>query len=314
MQQSPREEIFATFWEHLDELRSILIRSLIVICAGIAIAFWFYPTIFGFLKKPLNEQFFELENQSLQHFQLKEERIVNTGDRHTFYTLSSKELIVSTENAIALSKNKYQIAPQGYIDIQKLIPSNELLILGPSQGMLVAFKVSFWVGLVLSSPLWVYFILHFFRPALREKERKLLPSFLIFSTLFVISGILFAYYITIPAANQYLYDFNNGLGTNFWSLDSYINFSFSLMLANALAFELCVILFLLVHYELLTAEFLKSKRKHVIVGSLILAALLTPPDVLSQILVAIPLWIFYECAILYANLRRKKLIACGIHK
>lgn len=301
-----KEEIFASFWEHLDDLRLVVIRSLIAIGIGMGIAFLFYPQIFELINQPLHQNLFSNENNRLQRFTLQQEKIANNSSEFAFYRLSPEETVVQSLFSLEKEKDLYQISPGGYLNIESKFPVNRLIILGPSDGMVLTVKICFWVGLIVSSPFWLFFIFQFISPALRNKERKLIPIFLFSSALSITLGILFAYFITIPAANQYLQLFNQDLGRNLWTLSNYLNFTLTLLLANAIAFELCVVLFFLVHFGVFTYEALKSKRRHIIVGSLIVAALLTPPDVLTQVLLAIPLMAFYECAILYAKRKRQK--------
>ncbi len=96
---------------------------------------------------------------------------------------------------------------------------------------------------------------------------------------------------------------------------TYVNYSFLLLVSNAIAFELFVIVVLLIHYEYLSARKMKEKRKHAVVCSFILAALLTPPDVLSQVMMAIPLIILYELSIFYACFRARRSMKriSGLH-
>jgi sec-independent protein translocase protein TatC len=109
--------------------------------------------------------------------------------------------------------------------------------------------------------------------------------------------------VTIPAANSYLLLFNANLGLNLWTLSNYLDYTFLLLIGNGIAFEIGLILLFLVHLGVVSAEFLASKRRHFIVIAFILAALLTPPEVMSQILLAIPLIGLFEASIFYAKLR-----------
>ena len=115
-----------------------------------------------------------------------------------------------------------------------------------------------------------------------------------------------AYFITLPIANQYLSLFNSAIGQNSWTLALYVNYVLFLCMGHAIAAELALLLLILVHFRCLSAEWLISKRRHMIVAAFILGALLTPPDVLTQLLMAIPLIGIYELAIWYAKFRGKE--------
>jgi len=116
-------------------------------------------------------------------------------------------------------------------------------------------------------------------------------------------GGSFAYLITIPIANDYLLLFNQDIGTNFWSLSSYLDYTVILMIGNAISFECAVIGIFLVQQNILSSDTLIRKRRYFIVGAFILGAILTPPDVLTQAMLAIPLMILYELIILYAKFK-----------
>ncbi|MGA8164142.1 MAG: twin-arginine translocase subunit TatC [Waddliaceae bacterium] len=180
-----------------------------------------------------------------------------------------------------------------------------LMILAPTDGLAMVMKTCFLVGAVISSPVWLYYCLQFIAPALRSQERKLIAPFFLLSFIFLLLGLLFAFFAAIPFANQYLDAFNTRLGENCWTLPHYIDYTLLLLLANALAFELCVMMLFFVHYGIFSSRLLIARRKGVIIGIFILAAILTPPDVFTQLMLAIPLIAFYEAAILYSSLKTR---------
>ena len=134
----------------------------------------------------------------------------------------------------------------------------------------------------------------------------LLFPFLSLSLLFLFAGFLFAFFLTIPIANHYLMSFNEEIGVNLWAFANYLDYTIILLLAHGLAFEICVVLLFLVHFGFLTAEKMRAKRSFFAVGAFILSAVLTPPDVLTQLMLAFPLIFLYEVAIFYAFLREKR--------
>jgi Tat protein translocase TatC len=184
----------------------------------------------------------------------------------------------------------------------------KLYLFDPLEGFVMAIKISFWGGIVLSSPLWLYFILRFFLPALQKKEKSLIFPFLILSCMCILGGIAFAYVITLPFVSSYFIQFNVGLGENLWGFKEMVNFTLGLILAHALVFELYVILLFLIHYRLLKHDPLKKMRKGIIVAIFILAAVLTPPDVLSQLLLAFPMMILFETALFFARIKCRQTV------
>lgn len=297
---------FASLWDHLEELRKTLLRCFLIIIIGVAISFCFYQEVFHLLTSPLKQSLGHSE--FLQHQEIRRERIYNPGPEAKSYTLPSNELshFSFSPGKTALSQRSILLPPDGYIDVEHIVPKDRLLVLSPLEGMLVSFKTSFWIGLVGTSPFWIFVFLKFLSPALRENERRLLYPFLACSAIFVFSGLAFAFFVTIPLANQYLQAFNMEIGINLWSLSNYIHYSLFLLLSSAAVFELGFLLLFMVHCGFLSAEWMSAKRRHMIVIAFILGAIFTPPDVLTQLMLALPLIGLYELAILYAKIREAR--------
>jgi len=178
-------------------------------------------------------------------------------------------------------------------------------LLSPLEGFSAAAKLSFWIGLIFSSPLWIFFLLSFFLPALKKREKRLLFPFLLCSIICIAAGILFAYHFTLPLVIRFFLSFNASLGENLWSVGKSLDLVMSLLLAHGIIFEFYVILLFLIRCDLCSYSLLKKVRRGVIVAIFILAAVLTPPDVFSQLLLAFPMLILFEGALLYARYRRK---------
>lgn len=283
------DETQAPLWDHIEALRKTFVRILLVVAFGIILSFSFYENLFSLLTDPL-KQADVITKEGLVTQTLRRERLLNT----------TTEEIVYREGRL-----QHIIAPGGYLDVDKPVKENKLLILGPLEGMMTAFKISFWVGLVATSPIWCFYLIQFILPALKSQEKALIIPFVMMSLLFLSGGFFFAYQITIPLANGYLEAFNSGIGTNLWSLAQYLDYTVVLLLGHGLAFEFCLILLFLVHLRVITAEQMIRWRRHMIVAAFIVGAILTPPDIFSQVMLAVPLILFYEVAILYARLRAK---------
>ncbi len=183
----------------------------------------------------------------------------------------------------------------------------ELILLSPFEGFLTACKIAFISGVLLTSPLSIYFILLFLLPALHSRERKLILLLLILSFLFVLGGACFGYFITLPLSLDFLENFS--LGINLWSLTKTVSFILSLLFAHALAFEAVVISLFFTHIGLFHYDWLIKARRFVYVALFIAAAILTPPDVVSQLLLALPLIILFELITLYAFFKKKQVLS-----
>jgi sec-independent protein translocase protein TatC len=186
---------------------------------------------------------------------------------------------------------------------EALPPDQPLALFSPQEGLVTLFKLAFWGGLLLAMPYWLGIWVKFLAPALRGRELTLIPLFLLFSLIFVSAGIVLGLRFTLPVANHYLYSFNQSLGMNLWSVAHYFDYVWLLLLAHIVAFETGAVMLCLVHIGVLKWQTLAGLRRQALVGSLIVGALLTPPDVLTQLAIAAPLYAFFELAILYGKLR-----------
>jgi sec-independent protein translocase protein TatC len=296
----------ASFWEHMEELRHTFIRILLVIFSAFLLCLIFYEPLLAFFTRPLNTETFQqvsLSRVPLSRVPLSKERLYNHSESPLEYTKQPQTEVVShSVEVTSLDRFTYLIPPGSSIDIEK--PKHSLFLFGPLEGLTVVVKTCFWIALIGSSPLWFYFLLHFIKPALSLNERGLFLPFFALSILFVTLGLLFGYFITLPLANQYLLLFSEGLGENLWSLSHYLDFSLFLLLASGIAFEGGLFMLFLVHVGFLTADTLRQKRRYAIVVAFILAALLTPPDVFSQVLLATLLISLYELSIFYGSFKK----------
>jgi len=142
---------------------------------------------------------------------------------------------------------------------------------------------------------------------LYKKERRYAVGFILTSSILFFMGVLFGYYVITPLSVNFLgnYQISESVERNF-KIGNYIGIVKTSVLAAGLFFELPVIIFFLTKMGLVTPDFLKTYRKHAIVLVLILAAVITPPDVISQIIVTIPIIILYEISIIIAKVVYKK--------
>ncbi len=175
----------------------------------------------------------------------------------------------------------------------------QLALLSPFEGFLTACKVAFIASLILTSPILLYSTLSFILPALHKKEKRHIIPLIFLSYLMITCGVLFAYHITLPFSLRFLQNFT--IGINIWSLSKTVTFLLSLFFAHAFAFELVVIALFLTHINILKKHHLTRSRRMVYVISFIAAAILTPPDVVSQLLLAIPLIMLFELIVVYAS-------------
>ncbi|WP_068467535.1 twin-arginine translocase subunit TatC [Candidatus Protochlamydia phocaeensis] len=295
------QEEWKSIGGHLEDLRSTLIRMILIVGIGCLGLFIFYEPLFH----SLTQSWRQAKNSALSREIIQRERVENHGTTALTYTLPQKASAVRGEKFEWEGSHRVRIPPNHFIEYDSpQVP--QLLILGPLEGFLLALKVCFWLSLALTSPLWGWVFLRFILPGLNQAEKTLLLPFTGLSFLWLGLGAGMAHFITIPLANHYLEAFNAPLGQNAWSLASYIDYSFLLYAGHAVAFELGLLLLCLVHFQWISPQWLAAKRRYMIVGALIVSALLTPPDVPTQLMLAIPLVGLYELAILYGRWKQKR--------
>ena len=292
------DERFGNFGEHLEDLRLTLIKSISVVGLGFLLLLAFYQPIFQFLTAPLSQS----HEEGVSSRNLRRIHLVNRTGQDKIVELPPHSWIeIYTEPLPEkLKGNTYRLAPGQSLIYEEPIES-PLLILGPADGLLLVMKASFWLSFALTAPFWGWFWVQFIMPGLRAGERSFAIPLLLASFVSLSLGIAFAYFITLPIANQYLLHFNHSIGQNAWTLTHYVNYALLLCTGHGVAGELALVLFLAVHFRLLTVASLIAKRRYMIVLAFVIGALLTPPDVFTQLLLAIPLIGLYESAILYAK-------------
>jgi len=176
-----------------------------------------------------------------------------------------------------------------------------LLFIGPLAGLNLTFKICLWTSLVGTCPCWCWIWLKFILPGLKTHEQTLVIPVLIGSLICLSLGIMTTFSVTIPLANQYLLNFNATIGENAWTLNFYLDYVLLLVVGHCVTFEIGFLLLLLVHYGFIHDTMLCQFRRIAIVIAFVLGALLTPPDVLTQLMIALPLIGLYEVAVWYAK-------------
>jgi len=171
-----------------------------------------------------------------------------------------------------------------------------------SREMSGQFSAHIWTsitaGFIMAFPFLIYEVWKFISPALYENERKHAKAFIIVSSFLFFIGVLFGYYIITPLSINFLGTYTvSDQVFNDIDLNSYISLVRASVIASGLIFELPILIYFLTKLGLVTPEFLRKYRKYSLIVVLVLAAIITPPDIASQIIVAIPILILYEISI-----------------
>lgn len=239
------------FLDHLEDLRTMLVRMAMTLLVTTIITFCFYEQLFEIIKHPLWA----------------------TG------------VIKTPEELKAM-----------------------LQILTPQEGFLMVMNLALIAAVIFAFPLLLFFLLQFILPGLKPAEKKaIFPAIGIGAGLFLL-GASFAFYVVLPKALEFFYTFNNSLQlTNSWRLDGYVKFATRFILLFGVAFELPVIVMVLVKLDFLNYRLMSTTRSYAIVAIAIFAAIVTPtPDPFTMLVLAGPLYVLYETCIWLAYFMEKK--------
>lgn len=183
----------------------------------------------------------------------------------------------------------------------ELPPDSMFIFTGLPEAFFVYLKLSLFGGILLASPVLLWEVWCFVAPGLYDQEKKYVYPFVIFSTLLFATGVSFGYFVVFPIAFKFFMGYSSEIIKPLPSIKEYLNFSCKLLFAFGVVFELPLFTLFLAKIGLVNEKMLRSKRKFAILGIFAVAAILTPPDVVSQILMAIPLLVLYEISILVAK-------------
>ncbi|MFB0515900.1 MAG: twin-arginine translocase subunit TatC [Candidatus Neomarinimicrobiota bacterium] len=171
-----------------------------------------------------------------------------------------------------------------------------------SDMFMVQLIASLMAGLVLASPVVIYQIWRFVEPAMGRSSKRITLAIVLFGSCFLLAGITFGYLVLLPFSLRFFTALGKGMVEANYSIHAYLGYVVSMLLAAGLVFQLPVISFILTRIGILTPAFLRRHRKFALVGILVFAAILTPPDPLSQLFMAIPLLGLYELSILISRI------------
>ncbi|MDD5361675.1 MAG: twin-arginine translocase subunit TatC [Ignavibacteria bacterium] len=186
-------------------------------------------------------------------------------------------------------------------------PPLSIINLRPYGQFVIYMEVILIGGAVISVPNIIYQIWKFVEPALKEGEKKYVSGVVIFTSVCFITGVVFSYFLLLPAALGFFANFGSTIIENKISADEYMSFVLSLIIASGLVFELPMLSFFLSKIGILKPSFMRKYRRHAIVVILLVAGIVTPgPDITSQVLLGIPLLGLYELSILICKYSQKK--------
>ena len=182
----------------------------------------------------------------------------------------------------------------------------EIIYTAMSEALVTKFKVALIAAVILASPIVIWQVWSFIKPGLYPNEQKQFRILFFVALMLFLMGVTFCYFAVYTLAVDFFLIQGDGLATPMLSIDKYVNFLFGFIVPFGIAFLLPVALYLTTRIGWTNAKMLTSKRKFVILGVFVLAAILTPPDIVSQVALGIPLCLLYEAGILVARLTKPR--------
>ena len=255
-----------TFLDHLEELRWHIIRSAVAVLVVAVIAFVFKDYIFSLLFAPKNGDFFTYQ------------MFCKVGHWFNF------------ESDFCVEQLPFTIQ---------------------SRTMAGQFSAhiwtSIWTGVIVAFPYVLYEVWRFISPGLYDNERKLARGFILVASILFFIGVLFGYYLITPLSVNFLGSYSVSPEVkNQIDIDSYISVVRSSVISCGIIFELPIVIYFLTKLGVVNPDFMRKYRKHAVIVVLIIAAVITPPDVTSQIIVSIPIMLLYEVSIFISAYVLKK--------
>ncbi len=293
-----------SFLEHLEDLRWVLIKSVATVGVAMIVCFFGGNYVFKVLKLPLIKAPLEkyrkgqsvrvmLGTNQLGVFHVGTNEVLTAlAGTNRYVRWEIMPITIGTNQVLAVNVQSDAKPPDQDASI-------DIISLGPAAAFVVATKIAFYGGIIVSSPIVFYFIAQFVFPALRMREKKYVYGGLLFGAGLFLTGVAFCYFVMMPItlalSAQYAEWF--GFKANQWRAEEYIAFVGKFMLGMGLGFEMPVLILTLVKLGILNYRILSAARRYVVVISLVLGAILTTPEVITQVLMAIPLMILYEISI-----------------
>lgn len=270
------------FLDHLEELRWRIVKALAAVFVGAIFCFVFSDPIVKILTRPYEEAVFSLEAQRSSNAVQAVENLVRK-----WFDLPNPEL-------------------EPVQELTELPPGRRLQALKPMTYFYISLQIAFIGGLILALPAVFYQVWRFIAPGLLSREKRLMIPIISLSVFCFSIGALIAYWIVLPLGLRFFLALEPPDMTSQWAVDEYIGFVLRLIMGFGIVFEMPVMALFLAKIGLLTADRMRSIRRYAVVGIFILGAIFTPPDPISQILMALPLLGLYEISIWICKVSQRK--------
>lgn len=295
-----------SFLEHLEDLRWVLIKSVAALGVAILLCLIAGNYVVNILKYPLTKTkhgypgtnqvvtaFFGTNRLGVFSLSPEQQESLELGSNR-FVAVRVAPAFVGTNRVLG-----WQVDDNPALAEQEQGIHVDLINLSPASGFFVAFQVAMYGGAVLASPFIFYFVAAFVFPALKMKEKKYVYRGLVYGLGLFLIGVAFCYFLLMPLALAASQKYSQWLGFSAfqWKADEYISFVCKFMLGMGLGFEMPVIILTLVKIGILNYSILSKARKYMVVINLFLGAVLTTPEVITQVIMFLPLQGLFEICI-----------------
>ncbi|WP_413582998.1 twin-arginine translocase subunit TatC [Bdellovibrio sp. HCB288] len=193
--------------------------------------------------------------------------------------------------------------------IAPYLPDGGLIYTGPLDKFMAHIKISFVLGIMISCPFWLYQVWKFVAPGLYQNEKKYSVGFIVAGSGLFVAGMAFSYFIVLPMAFHFLMNYGGTTDKAMISIDQYLSFFTQMCLMFGVSFELPLVISILGMMGIVSSKFLKEKRRYAIMGLAVAAAIITPPDLMSMVMMLIPMVLLYEAGVLMVSIFEKKRTA-----
>jgi sec-independent protein translocase protein TatC len=291
-----------SFWGHLNDLRAALIRSVIAIGIALVVCLFLSPWIVEILMYPLERMHMFEKAKPTVTLLIGDTRLGPFEvTREQFPDLPPGDAPSAVYRIGSVQMGSQRVATLTPVPDAKPAKTAGIRLhnFSPTEGFLVAFHVALYAALAVSSPFWIFFMGGFILPALNLRERSVIFSWLGWSGFLFLAGILSTYFVLLPIALRASVQYSQVLGfsSQDWRAEEYINFTCKFIFGMGLGFQFPLIVLFLVKIGVLSHSDLAKYRRHVAVLSLFLGAILTTPEVVTQVAMAVPLYLLYEICI-----------------